>query len=136
MPPARSAVSTPRSGSARRASPAGSPSRPRNASAAGFAPRQVRSRAPLSRIRWDRAARGGLLAILALIAYLWITGVAGLLASHAQAERGLAQVRRLAAQNRTLLAEERSLSQRATILAQARQLGMVERGEQSFIITH
>ncbi len=77
-----------------------------------------------------------MIAVLALIAYLWITGLAGLLARHAQAERGLAQVHRLAAENRTLLAEEHALTQRATILARARQLGMVGRGEQSFIITH
>jgi cell division protein FtsB len=75
-----------------------------------------------------------MVAVLGVIAVLWISAVSSLLSSHAQAERGLAQVRRLAAQHRALLAEQKSLHQRSTILSQARALGMVKQGEQSFIV--
>lgn len=71
-----------------------------------------------------------------LIGYLWITGLSSLVSHHAQAAQGLSQVRQLAAQNRALLAEEKALHQRATIVADARGLGMVHTGEQPFIITH
>ena len=91
---------------------------------------------PLSRIRWDRASRVALVATLALIGYLWISGIVALIGAHAQADRGLAQVHQLAAEQRALQAEARALHQRATILAQARSLGMIDQGEQSYIVTH
>jgi cell division protein FtsB len=75
-------------------------------------------------------------AVLVLIGYLWVSGISSLLHSHAQAERGLAQVRHLAATNRALIEQGKSLHQKATILDQARALGMVKQGEQPFIITH
>jgi cell division protein FtsB len=77
-----------------------------------------------------------MVAVLAVIAVLWISGISSLLGSHAQAERGLAQVRRLAAQHRALAAEQKSLHQRRTILDQARALGMVKSGEQAFIVVN
>jgi cell division protein FtsB len=77
-----------------------------------------------------------MITVLVVIAVLWISAVASLLSSHAQAERGLAQVRRLAAEHRALLTEQRSLHQRSTILSHARALGMVKQGEQSFIVVN
>ncbi len=131
MPPARStaARSVPQRSPAPRRAPSGRP-------ATGFQPRRVRPRGPLSRIRWDRAARAGMIVVLLIIGYLWITGISSLMSHHAQAERGLSQVHQLAAQNQALLAEEKALHQRATIVADARKLGMVHKGEQSFIVTH
>ncbi len=131
MPPARSnaARSAPRRQAPSRQAPQGRPS-------GGFTPRKVRSRAPLSRIRWDRAQRVALIAVLVLIGYLGVSGVASLISSHAQAEAGLATVRRLAATNRHLRAEEKALHQKSTILSDARSLGMVKKGEQSFIVVN
>jgi cell division protein FtsB len=100
-------------------------------------PRGVKAHGgPLSRIRWDRASRVAMVVVLMIIGGLWISGISSLFSHHAQAERGLAQVHRLAAQNKALLAEEKALHQRATILDRARDLGMVQKGEQSFIVTH
>ncbi|HET9074633.1 MAG TPA: septum formation initiator family protein [Solirubrobacteraceae bacterium] len=135
MSPARSHASA-RASAGARSAPRTTPTRPGARTTPGFQPRHVRSRAPLSRIRWDRAARAGMVAVLVLIGYLWISGIASLLHTRAQAERGLAQVHRLAVENRRLLAEEKALHQRGTILDQARSLGMVRQGEQSFILTH
>jgi cell division protein FtsB len=131
MPPARS--SSARSAAApQRAVPRRSPSAPQP----GFSPRRVKSRAPLSRIRWDRATRVGLVVVILLLGYLWISGLTSLCAHHTQAAQGLSQVRQLTAQNRALLAEERALHQRSTIVADARKLGMVHTGEQAFVLTH
>ena len=90
----------------------------------------------MSRIRWDRATRVGLAVVVALLAYLWITGLSSLLSHHTQATQGLSQVQQLSRQNRALVAEEKALHARATIVADARKLGMVKAGEQSFIVTH
>ena len=89
----------------------------------------------MSRIRWDRASRVGMVVVLLLLGYLCVTGISSLISHHAQAERGLRQVHQLASQNRALLAEEKALHQRATIVGAARKLGMVHKGEQSFIVT-
>lgn len=124
-----------RSNAARSAPQRSAPHRSSARPATGFQPRRVKSRAPLSRIRWDRASRVALVAVLVLIGYLWVSGISSLLRSHAQADRGLAQVRALAAVHHRLLAEERALHQRATILGVARTLGMVKKGEQAFILT-
>jgi cell division protein FtsB len=102
----------------------------------GFHPRKVRSAGPLSRIRWDRASRVGLVVVVAIIAYLGISGLSSLISHHAQAAAGLAQVQRLSAEHHALVKEEKALHQKATILARARDLGMVKQGEQSFIVTH
>jgi cell division protein FtsB len=90
----------------------------------------------MSRIRWDRATRVGLVVVVVLLGYLWITGLSSLFSHHAQATQGLSQVRQLAAQNKALVAEEKSLYQRGTIVGDARKLGMVDKGEQPFIVTH
>jgi cell division protein FtsB len=90
----------------------------------------------MSRIRWDHASRAGMIVVIMIIGYLAVTGISSLISHHAQAERGLSQVRQLAAENRSELAEEKALHQRATIVAAARKLGMVHTGEQSFIVTH
>jgi cell division protein FtsB len=142
MPPARSnaARPAPQSSAARRSAQRAGGQPPARAAATAstatpFQPRKVKSRAPLSRIRWDRAARAGLIAVLALIGYLWISGIVSLVHSHAQAEAGLAQVRRLTVIHQQLQAKEKALHQKSTILDQARGLGMVKQGEQSFILT-
>ncbi|MBO0769417.1 MAG: septum formation initiator family protein, partial [Solirubrobacterales bacterium] len=101
-----------------------------------FRPRHVRSRAPLSRIRWDRASRVVMLGALLIVAWLWIDGFANLASTHAQAAHGLAEVKALAKENHQLKAEAAALHQPATILAKARTLGMVKSGEQAFLLTH
>jgi cell division protein FtsB len=73
--------------------------------------------------------------VLLIIGYLWVTGLSSLASRHAQASRGLSQVHQLSTENKALIAEEKALHQRATIVAQARKLGMVDKGEQSFVVT-
>jgi cell division protein FtsB len=90
----------------------------------------------MSRIRWDRATRVGLVVVVALLAYLWISGLSSLISHHSQAAQGLSQVEQLSRQNAALVSEEKALHDRATIVADARKLGMVKAGEQSFIVTH
>ena len=90
---------------------------------------------PLSRIKWDRAFRTVMLVVLALVAYLGVKGMLTLLATHAQAQQQQAIVHTLARQNRRLESLQHSLSQPATIMRDARALGMVRAGERSYSVT-
>jgi cell division protein FtsB len=92
-------------------------------------------RLPLSRVRWDRKLRTAMLVVLMLVGWIGVQGILNLLATHAQAEQQLSLVQSLARANRALEAQERQLSQPATIVRDARALGMVRSNEQAYVIT-
>lgn len=89
----------------------------------------------ISQIRWDRKFRAVMLVVLALIGYLGVKGMLDLMAARAQAEQQQAIVHTLARQNRMLEREQTSLSQPATIIRDARALGMVRAGERAYSVT-
>jgi cell division protein FtsB len=92
-------------------------------------------RFPISRIKWDRAFRTVMLVVLGLVAYLGIKGMLTLLSTRSQAEQQQAIVRTLARENRHLEQLQKSLTQPATIMRDARALGMVKAGERSYSVT-
>jgi hypothetical protein len=95
----------------------------------------VPPRTPVSRVRWDRKFRTLLLLALMLIGWIGLRSVLSLLRVHAQATRELNLVHSLVVQNRHLEQERRQLNQRATIINDARSLGMVLATEQPYVIT-
>src|SRR5436305_12455163 len=97
-------------------------------------PRRV-SHGSRIRVRWDRAARTGLLAVLIVVAGLYVQQGIRLLSTHGEAQHQLAVVQNLARQNRQLAAQQRSLSDPATIQQNARALGMVQPGERPYVVT-
>jgi len=121
MPPARSATAAPR-----RAARTPPRSRPR--------PRRVARRAPNVRIRWDRAGRVGLLIVLGIVVGLYVQHTLSYLAVRAQASQQQAIVDRLQRQNAGLMRQQRSLNDPATIVRNARGLGMVRPGERAYVI--
>jgi cell division protein FtsB len=123
MPSARSATSAARAAGAQR--PRTRPTRPR----------RVDPFPTLSRVRWDRKFRTVMLIVLALVGYIGAEGVSSLLASRAQAQQEQAIVHTLARQNRRLEQQARALTQPATIVSDARALGMVRAGERAYAIT-
>ena len=82
-------------------------------------------------------ASGGsaLLVVLAVVVGALRPAHAVLLSTRTQAEQQLAIVQRLARQNAALIAEQRALSDPATIVRDARALGMVRPGERPYVIT-
>jgi cell division protein FtsB len=86
-------------------------------------------------VRWDRAARTGLLAVLIVVAGLYVQQGIRLLSTHSEAQHQLDVVQSLARQNRQLAAQQRSLSDPATIQQDARALGMVRPGERPYVVT-
>jgi hypothetical protein len=80
-------------------------------------------------------ARVALLAVLALVAGIAAQGVASFMRTRAEAGQQLAIVQALKQQNRKLTAQDRALRLPSTIIRDARALGMVGVGEQSFVVT-
>ncbi len=91
-------------------------------------------RAPKLRVRWDRAGRVGLLVVLGVVVGLYMQHTLSYLATRAQANHQAAIVDRLARQNASLVAQQKSLSDPATIVRDARALGMVRLNERPYVI--
>jgi len=85
-------------------------------------------------VRWDRAGRIGLLIMLAVVLGLYVEHALSYLSTRAQADRALETVQQLARANHTLEREQLALQQPATIISDARALGMVRAGERSYVI--
>ncbi len=121
MPPARSATA---------------PRRHERTAPARTRPRQVNlRRAPKLRVRWDRAGRIGLLVVLTVVVGLYIQHTLAYLSTSSQAGQQQMIVDRLARQNRSLERAQKSLADPATIVRDARALGMVRPGERPYVIT-
>lgn len=118
MPSARHATAAPRR------NPRSQPPRPRG----------VPLRQPLSRVRWDRAGRVALLVVLVVVVGLYVQHTLSYLSISSQASQQQAIVNQLARQNARLAAQQRSLNDPATIVQDARGLGMVRPGEQPYVV--
>ncbi|HUA06348.1 MAG TPA: septum formation initiator family protein [Solirubrobacteraceae bacterium] len=122
MPSARTATAPPRRQS-RTASP-----RPK--------PRtRVASRGLRGRVRWDRVGRVSLLVVLAVVAGLYVQRGLAYLSVRTQANQQKAIVHQLTRSNASLSAQQRALGESATILSDARALGMVRPGEHPYEVT-
>ncbi|MGB9183260.1 MAG: septum formation initiator family protein [Solirubrobacteraceae bacterium] len=120
MPSARSASAAPRR------SPHSPARRP---------PRLAALREPMLRIRWDRAGRVALLVVLTAVVGIYAQRTMAYFSTSAQASQQQAIVERLQRDNARLIGQQQSLSQAATIVRDARALGMVRPGERPFVIT-
>ncbi len=124
MPPARNAARS--HAAAPRRAPRPSPPRPRLRA-------RVASRG--SRVRWDRVGRVSLLIVLIAVLGLYVQHALSYLSTRSQADAEQALVQQLAHQNRALEAQQRALMEPATIARDARALGMINQGEQPYVIT-
>lgn len=97
-------------------------------------PRAV-ARPPRLRVRWERVGRFGLLFVLAIVVGLYAQHILSYLHTRAQANQQQAIVTSLQRQNAQLRARARELSNPATIVRDARGLGMVRPGEQPYAVT-
>jgi cell division protein FtsB len=98
-------------------------------------PQRVIVRAPKLRVRWERVGRFGLLFVLAVVIGLYVEHTLSYVSTRAQADQQQAIVDRLARQDAALTREQKSLNNPATIINEARALGMVRAGEQPYVIT-
>ncbi len=86
-------------------------------------------------MRWDRLGRVGLLVVLAVVAGLYVQQALAYFSVRAQADQQLSVVRSLTRQNAVLTQQEKTLNDPATIVHEARVLGMVRPGERPYVVT-
>ena len=85
-------------------------------------------------MRWERVGRIGLLVVLAVVVGLYVEHTLSYLSTRAQADQQQAIVQSLTRQNARLRQEQKSLNDPATIIRDARGLGMVRPGEQPYVV--
>jgi cell division protein FtsB len=90
--------------------------------------------APKLRVRWDRAGRLGLLVLLTVVVGLYAQHTLSYLQTRSQASSQEALVDSLARQNAYLAREQRALNDPATIVRDARALGMVRPNERPYAV--
>src|SRR6478736_435032 len=98
-------------------------------------PRRVAAKGLRGRVRWDRVGRVGLLVVLCVVAGLYVQQGLAYLAVRGQANHQRTIVRQLTQSNASLHAQQRSLNNPATIVRDARALGMVRVGEHPYEVT-
>ena len=76
-----------------------------------------------------------MLVVLALVGYLGIRAGVSLLETHSQARHELDVVSELARQHHRLERQQQQLDKPATIMREARSLGMVAAGEKPYVVT-
>ena len=86
-------------------------------------------------VRWDRVGRVGLLVVLAVVIGLYAQHTLSYFSTRSQADQQQAIAQNLARQNAQLVKQEQSLNDPATIVHDARALGMVRPGERAYVIT-
>jgi cell division protein FtsB len=87
------------------------------------------------RIRWDRVGRVGLLVTFAVVLGLYAQHTLSYFSTRAQADQQQSLVTQLTRANRALVRQQASLNDPATIVRDARGLGMVRPGERSYAVT-
>jgi len=98
------------------------------------AARAARSGSALPGISWERLARAAMLCVLVALLYLYLSAGLHMLSSWQQSRRDEAAVRVLEREHAALARERTVLLEPETVELEARRLGMVKPGEQSYLV--
>jgi cell division protein FtsB len=85
-------------------------------------------------VRWDRVGRVALLAVLAGIVLLYVGPARSWWETRREAQAKRAELRHLQAEHARLLERRRELREPASLMREARRLGMVRQGERAFVV--
>jgi cell division protein FtsB len=86
-------------------------------------------------VRWDRLGRLALLCVLVGLVYLYASAGLQLLSTMHQSHRDKAAVASMEVEHLNLTHQHEALSGQAALEAQARQLGMMRKGEQPYVVS-
>jgi cell division protein FtsB len=86
-------------------------------------------------MRWDRLSRVALLCVMAVLLYLYASAGVSLLSTWKEARSDSAQVSALERQHSALEAQHRALTSPGTLVEEARRLGMMRPGEQTYVLS-
>jgi hypothetical protein len=106
-----------------------------SARASSAQPRAIGASAPVARIRWDRLGRVAMLCLLVALAYLYLSAGIRIYSTWRQARGDSAQLVKLEREHTLLARQHESLARRGTVEEEARRLGMMRAGEQSYVVT-
>jgi hypothetical protein len=90
---------------------------------------------PAARVRWDHLGRAALLCVAVALVYLYLSAGLHMLSTWHQSRRDSATVSTMSREHKQLLRERATLNRQATLEDEARQLGMMKKGEQPYIIS-
>jgi len=130
MPPARHAATT--SSPDRTAARASRASRSRRPHVKAASTRAGRAGA---RVRWDRVARMALGAVLCVVGALYVQHAVAWFSSRSAYQHAHSSVVSLQRSNAALQRQEKAFRNPATILRDARRLGMVRPGERPYVLS-
>jgi cell division protein FtsB len=88
-----------------------------------------------TRVRWDRLGRMAMLCVMGALLYLYLSAGISLLSTWKEARVDSAQVATLERQHAALEAQRATLNGPGTLVREARRLGMMRPGEQTYMIT-
>jgi hypothetical protein len=96
--------------------------------------REVRLGA-IGRIPWEQLARLAMLCVMVALAYLYLSAGIRMFSTWRQARHDHATVSLMEAERRRLATQHALLSKPETLVREARQLGMVKKGEQQYVLS-
>jgi hypothetical protein len=96
---------------------------------------RARRRSTHAHIRWDRLARVAMLFVGAALAYLYLSAGIRMLSTWRQAHHDNATVVAMEREHTRLQRQHEALGRQETLEREARQLGLIKKGEQSYIIS-
>ena len=87
-----------------------------------------------TRIRWDRLGRWALIAVFALVLYLYVGPLLSWVSTYKQAGEKRQEVAALKARNTELKDRRKELRDKRALEREARRLGMVKAGEKAYVV--
>jgi hypothetical protein len=88
-----------------------------------------------TRVRWDRLGRMAMVCVLGALLYLYLSAGVSLVSTWREARGDSAQLAVLERQHAALEVQRASLANPSTLVPEARRLGMIRHGEQTYVIT-
>ncbi len=88
-----------------------------------------------ARVRWDRLGRAAMLCVIAALVYLYLSAGTHMFSTWRQSHHDSAAVAVLEREHTQLTRQHQQLEQPGTLEAAARQLGMMKKNEQPYVIT-
>ncbi|TMK25092.1 MAG: hypothetical protein E6G62_06255 [Actinobacteria bacterium] len=110
----------------------------RPAPAHAGSPRSRRSRPGAgtgARVRWDRVGRLAMLCVLGALLYLYLSAGVHMFSTWRQSSHDKAAVVALEHEHAALVRQHETLTKEATLEGEARQLGMMKKGEQPYVLS-
>jgi|SRR5580692_141596 hypothetical protein len=89
----------------------------------------------VARVRWDRVGRFAMLCVLVALVYLYASAGLHMFSTWRQSSHDSAAVASMEREHRLLVHQHEALSAPGTLEAEARQLGMMRKGEQPYVIS-